>query len=382
MKTVIYSVKFFAINVERISLFKTLMTRNGEMAASEMPMSPLLKLAHKFNCFYFSGLHQGNCRPFIVEGHQVGLVRPDVLAHLISCYPDVFLVHADSVELNPAFRDHEERSAKVDAVLRECRSQNTFVTLKGWREEYYEVRHAFSAEPLLKMDRSATCLFGIKKYGVDINGYVNHPEKGLCIWLQRRSSTKQTWPGKLDNMVGGGLSVGYGILETAIKEAAEEASIPSELIQKLKPAGAVSFFFESEQGLFPNTEFVYDLELPLDFVPNNSDGEVESFELLSAKETLERIFSTDFKTTSCPVVVDFLIRHGLVTPENEPNYPQLIELLHVPLQTLYQWGSRRNQKNGGSQNGGSSSSIPLTSSSANDASLRHHQNHSGDSGSI
>lgn len=40
--------------------------------------------------------------------------------------------------------------------------------------------------------------------------------------------------------VGGGLSVGYGILETAIKEAAEEASIPADLIAKLRPAGCVS----------------------------------------------------------------------------------------------------------------------------------------------
>ena len=45
------------------------------------------------------------------------------------------------------------------------------------------------------------CLFGICKYGVDINGYVKHPDKGLCIWLQRRALTKQTWPGKWDNMV-------------------------------------------------------------------------------------------------------------------------------------------------------------------------------------
>ena len=44
-------------------------------------------------------------------------------------------------------------------------------------------------------------LFGIRNYGVDINGYVMDPEKGLCIWLQRRSATKQTWPGKWDNMV-------------------------------------------------------------------------------------------------------------------------------------------------------------------------------------
>jgi thiamine pyrophosphokinase len=44
-------------------------------------------------------------------------------------------------------------------------------------------------------------LFGICNYGVDINGYVMDSEKGLCIWLQRRSATKQTWPGKWDNMV-------------------------------------------------------------------------------------------------------------------------------------------------------------------------------------
>lgn len=76
-------------------------------------------------------------------------------------------------------------------------------------------------------------------------------------------------------MVSGGLSVGYGIRETAIKEAAEEASIPESLAQKIVSAGCVSFFFESERGLFPNTEYVYDLELPLDFIPNNADGEVK-----------------------------------------------------------------------------------------------------------
>lgn len=90
------------------------------------------------------------------------------------------------------------------------------------------------------MDRSATCLFGICNYGVDINGYVQHPKLGLCIWLQKRSATKQTWPGKWDNMVGGGLSVGHGIFETAYKEAMEEASIPLELMKKMVSAGCVS----------------------------------------------------------------------------------------------------------------------------------------------
>lgn len=202
---------------------------------------------------------------------------------------------------------------------------------------------------LLKMDRSATCLFGklacvenqpaldeatlllanstflfsffrhltgIRNYGVHINGYVRDPQRGLCIWLQQRSDTKQTWPGKWDNMVGGGLSVGYGIKETAVKEAAEEASIPSDLVRHIVSAGCVSFFFESERGIFPNTEFVYDLELPVDFTPTNADGEVQAFDLLPAMECIEKVFSADFKTTSCPVVIDFLIRHGVITPEN------------------------------------------------------------------
>lgn len=167
-------------------------------------------------------------------------------------------------------------------------------------------------------------LFGIRKYGVDINGYVMDPVKGLSIWLQKRSPNKQTWPAYWDSMVSGGLSVGYGINETAIKEAGEEAGIPNHLIAKLKSAGCVSFFFESERGLFPNTEFVYDLELPPDFVPNNSDGEVETFELLPVSDCLERILSPHFKTTSVPVALDFLIRHGYITAENGKMWPDHI----------------------------------------------------------
>lgn len=142
------------------------------------------------------------------------------------------------------------------------------------------------------------------------------PVKGLSIWLQKRSANKQTWPGYWDNCVSGGLSVGFGISETAIKEAGEEAGIPIHLLGKLKSAGCVSLFFESERGLFPNTEFVYDLELPVDFVPRNEDGEVETFELLPVSECLERVLSSHFKTTSVPVSIDFLIRHGYITPEN------------------------------------------------------------------
>lgn len=76
------------------------------------------------------------------------------------------------------------------------------------------------------------------------------------------------------------------------------------------------FYFESPRGLSADTEFVFDLELPLDFVPQNADGEVEKFELLPVRECMEWMHRSDYKTTSIPVTLDFLIRHGFISPEN------------------------------------------------------------------
>ena len=44
-------------------------------------------------------------------------------------------------------------------------------------------------------------LFGVKRYGVHVNGYSRDENGELRMWLARRSITKQTHPGKLDNLV-------------------------------------------------------------------------------------------------------------------------------------------------------------------------------------
>lgn len=113
-----------------------------------------------------------------------------------------------------------------------------------------------------------------------ITGYTRRPDGRIAVWIQKRSATKPTWPGMLDSMVGGGITAGLTPNQVAVKEAAEEASIPEDLMRNVIPTGAVSFFTETERGLHANTEFVYDLELPPSFVPKNSDGEVEGFELV------------------------------------------------------------------------------------------------------
>ncbi len=77
--------------------------------------------------------------------------------------------------------------------------------ITGWRGELYPVASSFGSEPVLLMERAAAPYFGIREYGVHVNGYVRDAETGgIKLWVARRSARKQTWPGKLDHIVAGG----------------------------------------------------------------------------------------------------------------------------------------------------------------------------------
>ncbi|XP_069192361.1 uncharacterized protein [Procambarus clarkii] len=285
---------------------------------------------------------QGDCRPLFVCGRQVGAVRPDVACCLLD-YPQVFTPTPDAFILNVQLDSYTKRSNAIDVVLRDLRAKNVLRALRGWRDECFNVWADFGVEPLFKMERSAVTLLGVRAFGVHIMGYSRSAEDGtMNIWVQKRSLDKPTYPGMIDTMVGGGITAGLQPFQVMLKEAHEEAGIPEDIAKTAHAAGTVSFFTETERGLHANTEFVYDLELPPDFVPCNNDGEVECFEAVSVEEYVERVTSIKYKLTSVPVGLDFLVRHGLITPDTEPEYPALVELLHAPLDQLYRRWPQRN----------------------------------------
>ena len=294
----------------------------------------LLSLCRRLNNFFLKGLPDGNFIPFTCNGSIVGLVAPWVALQLQN-YPEVFTITEKVITFTPCIKSPEERNKALDTILRDMRAKNTFLPLNGWRNECYEIRRTFAEPMVFKIERAASPLFGMRKYGVQITGYVNHSTMGLSVWFQRRSASKPTWPNMMDNFVGGGITEGIGVLETAVKEAGEEANVPAEIATNMKAAGTVTFFHESERGIHPNTEFVFDLELPEDFVPHNNDGEVSGWVLLPVDQVVDIICSPHFKITSSPVVVDWLIRRGILTQETEPDLPEIVELIHIPLHNFF-----------------------------------------------
>ncbi len=100
--------------------------------------------------------------------------------------------------------------------------------------------------------------------------------------------------------------------------------------QFLTERATLSFLGVTGYGVHVNgyVEINYDLRLPDDFVPVVNDGEVDSFQLIECRELLERIAETqEMKFNSALVVIDFAIRHAIITPEH-PDYVELCSGMH------------------------------------------------------
>jgi len=265
----------------------------------------------------------GHFRPFRVGAVRVGWVKHGFAARLAEL-SGVFAVADDQVRLAAGLDDYAARTDAVDGALRTLAAAGE---VPGWRDEPYPVGTDFHAAPLFQMERAAVPRFGIPAYGVHVNGYVRDGGQ-IRMWIGRRALDKPTYPGELDIMIAGGQPVGIGLMENVSKEAAEEAAVPAALAATAVAVGAISYCQETADGLKPDVMFTYDLELPADFVPHNTDGEIAEFMLLPAREVMEITEHTsDFKLNCALVNMDFCIRHGLLAPDH-PDYVAIVRGLH------------------------------------------------------
>ncbi|PON44426.1 Dihydroneopterin triphosphate diphosphatase [Trema orientale] len=254
--------------------------------------------------------------PFVIEDQIVGYVHKGFAEHLRKFqYVFEFLPDNGSrgarVTLNSSLKTPEDRTRAVGEVVKSLGEQ----LIPGIRNELYPVTSSFGARTFFSLERAAAPYFGIKAYGVHMNGYV---EKGgqKFLWIGKRSRAKATYPGMLDHLVAGGLPHGIACGENMVKECEEEAGIPRSISSSAIPVGAVSYMDIDGYRYKRDVLFCYDLKLPESFIPKNEDGEVESFKLIPVTHVANVIRRTYlFKPNCCLVIIDFLFRHGYILPE-------------------------------------------------------------------
>lgn len=275
---------------------------------------------------------------------ELGYILPSV-AEVFRGLPDWKIDDEDRSLTLQTGSTEEERTRAVSFATHAMRETDHFKVLRGWRDELYPV-YGPKGELLLSMERAASALFGIVTYGCHMTAYTmktkeggEEGEKEMHLWVPRRAASKQTYGGMLDNTVAGGISTGESAFESLVREAQEEASLPEDVVRKgAKAVGTVTYFHIRDQRaggetrlLQPECQYVYDLELDAETVPKPSDDEVEGFELKTIYETKQALKDGEFKPNCALVLLDFFIRHGIITADDE-GFIEIVARLHRRLE--------------------------------------------------
>ncbi|NIE67900.1 NUDIX hydrolase family protein [Burkholderia sp. Ax-1719] len=253
--------------------------------------------------------------PFYFGDQRVGWIRR-ADAPLLARWPDVFtIVDAGPdarVALGAEFDNVTARSAALGSVIGALAAEGR---IPGWRNETYAIRNSFDAPPLAYIERAASRFFGTMTYAVHLNGVVEYAATAAPtvptapqLWIARRSDTKATDPGMLDNVVAGGIGWGLGVEATLAKECWEEAGIAAELAARATPGRTVHVLQSLPEGTQAEQIFVYDLVLPEDFVPHNQDGEVGEHRLARIEETARWIEEGRMTVDASLATLDLMLR--------------------------------------------------------------------------
>ncbi|KAM9911765.1 hypothetical protein OXX69_003205 [Metschnikowia pulcherrima] len=279
-------------------------------------------------------------------GHSIGYITPEIALRFEQCeqahYFETNYINKQ-IKISESLDTLEKRTWVLSEVALSWKLFDQLLS-DGWRDELYTVYFP-SSQPYVRLERAFACLLGVVTYGVHIMGYVpaqSTPDGVLKIWVPRRSMNKQTYPGKLDNTIAGGLAYPFSITENAVKECYEEAGLPQTFLKNnMRAVGAISYMCQphgSHGHVQPEVQYLYDLVFGSEEenVPCPVDGEAEDFKLMPIAEVYERMLNGEFKPNCALVVIDFMIRHGYLTWENEPNYLEILSRIHrkLPFATM------------------------------------------------
>lgn len=244
--------------------------------------------------------------------------------------------------LKPAGRDDWQAACNegIDELLDLARAKKAFPLLGKKRDEEFPI---IGARFDIAIERSGFSLFGIIGRGAHMTVYTRTPEGDMKFWIPRRSASKSTYPNMLDQAVAGGVARGEKPFECMIREADEEAALSEELVRHNAVAvGAVTWFNISDEkaggepGLMnPGVLYVYDLEVGPNVVFKVVDDDIQDFHLMSVDEVRDAMWRGEFKPSCAAVMVDFFVRHGFITAENEVDYAEIVSRLHrrLPFRT-------------------------------------------------
>ncbi|ASM77084.1 NUDIX hydrolase [Vitreoscilla filiformis] len=203
--------------------------------------------------------------------------------------------------------------------------------IRAWREEPYPLL-AESGTLLAVIERASARFWGALTFGAHCNGYVVGADgRPSHLWVARRSDTKPTDPGKLDNLIGCGVPHGQTPRQALIREAWEEAGLQSAQLTGLQAGRVLNIACDIREGWQHEWLYAYDLALPSGLLPVNQDGEVAEHRLWPIDQALAFAAEGRMTMDASLATLDFALRHALLPADEAAELaPRLAALCVTP----------------------------------------------------
>lgn len=184
--------------------------------------------------------------------------------------------------------------------------------IRAWRDEPYPLLDAQGRLQAV-IERASARFWGCLTFGAHCNGYVTGPDgRPSHLWVARRAEDKPTDPGRLDNLIGGGVPYGQTPREALLREAWEEAGLTPDQMAGITRGRVIELCCDIPEGLQREWLHVYDLALPPGLQPVNQDGEVAWHRLMPVAQALDHAARGDMTVDAALATLDFALRHGLL----------------------------------------------------------------------
>ncbi|KAI0515379.1 NUDIX hydrolase domain-like protein [Xylaria bambusicola] len=263
--------------------------------------------------------HTQDCHYFLVEGYDepVGYIHNDFVARID--WTECWKIDPERRFLSlktggpPSINDFETRTRLMQETLEQGQSPKKVLSLKYWANELFPL-YTSSGEHVLDMDGCGVDTFGI-------------------LWVPRRAFTKMSFPGKLDNTIGGSLASRERTIDGIVRGCEEDLCLdPTYMRANIKQCGTNLFQLTMtdslEVGRQHQVQHLYEIELSQDIVPRIGDGKVGSIELLTIDQVQEALKRGEFKLTCNLTYMAFFIRDGYIDAENESHLVEICSRLN------------------------------------------------------
>lgn len=227
----------------------------------------------------------------------------------------------------------------------------------GCLEKWLPIRTCFHAirwlddpTPVFKIPTPLRGILGIATAGVHLNVYtiIDHEP---FMWVSQRAHTT-TYPGMLDQIVAGAMNPddGTNFWNTLRHEALDEAGLELNVQTKkifqngvevgiVEGPSRITFYDQKDQSagielghLEPGVRFVFEMEVPADFVPKpGPDNAVAGFALQSVDEVKKDLLKGKWKPNSGLTTLDFLLRKGFIENSGDGTVESLCKALQRKL---------------------------------------------------